>query len=320
MKLFLGVDGGQSGTVAAIGDETGHVLGEGEAGPSNHAAGAEGRAKLERALRESLSQAAAQAGLDAAALEFESACFGMSGGPEGKHAILSALVRAARLRVTTDAAVALAGATASGLGVVIIAGTGSMALGRNAEGRHARAGGWGYVFGDEGSAFDMVRHAARAALRMEEGWGPATSLRAALLDATGSVDSNQMLHRFYAPEWERSRIAALAPLVDRAAGEADAVALHIVNQAAQELAQLAAAVRGQLWKPGEVVEMAYSGGVFQSRTLLERFRILVEMEAGNKLAAPQHPPHLGALLEAYRAAGMKVELRERAQSIRSATV
>ena len=163
MKIFLGVDGGQSGTVAAIGDETGRVLGEGEAGPSNHAAGAEGRAKLERALRESLSQAAAQAGLDAAALEFESACFGMSGGPEGKHAILSALVRAARLRVTTDAAVALAGATASGLGVVIIAGTGSMALGRNAEGRNARAGGWGYVFGDEGSAFDVVRHAARAA-------------------------------------------------------------------------------------------------------------------------------------------------------------
>ena len=320
MRLFLGVDGGQSGTVAAIGDETGRVLGEGEAGPSNHAAGAEGRAKLERALRESLSQAAAQAGLDAASMEFESACFGMSGGPEGKHAILSALVRAERLRVTTDAAVALAGATASGLGVVVIAGTGSMAVGRNAEGRNARAGGWGYVFGDEGSAFDIVRHAAGAALRMEEGWGPATSLRAALLEATGSVDSNQMLHRFYTPEWERSRVAALAPLVDRAAGEADAVAQHIVNQAAQELAQLAAAVRGQLWKPGESVAMAYSGGVFQSRMLLERFRILVEMEEGNKLAPPQHPPHLGALLEAYRAAGMKVELRERVKSIRSATV
>jgi hypothetical protein len=54
---------------------------------------------------------------------------------------------------------------------------------------------------------------------------------------------------------------------------------------------------------------SYSGGVFESRMLLERFRILVEMEAGNKLAAPQHPPHLGALLEAYRAAGMGVELR-----------
>ncbi|MFY9726943.1 MAG: BadF/BadG/BcrA/BcrD ATPase family protein [Bryobacteraceae bacterium] len=311
MRLFLGVDGGQSGTAAAIGDETGRVLGEGKAGPSNHAGGAEGRAKLERAVRGCVGQAAAQAGLDAATLEFESACFGMSGGPEGKHAILSGLIRAARLRVTTDAAVALAGATGSGQGIVVIAGTGSMALGRDEQGRMARAGGWGYVLGDEGGAFDMVRQAVRAALRMEEGWGPETTLRAALLEATSSIDANQMLHRFYTPEWERSRVAALAPLVDRAAGEGDAAALHIVNQAAQELAVLAAAVRGQLWKPGEAVEIAYSGGVFKSRMLLERFRLLVEMEAGNKLDPPRHPPHLGALLEAYRVVGLSVELQPR---------
>lgn len=312
MKLFLGVDGGQSGTTAAIGDETGLVLGEGEAGPSNHVAGAAGRAKLDRAVRESVGQAAAQAGLDAATLEFESACFGMSGGPDDKLEILSGLVRAGRLIVTTDAAVALAGATGKGQGIAVIAGTGSMALGRNGQGRTARAGGWGYVFGDEGGAFDMVRQAVRAALRMEEGWGPATALRAALLEATGLVSANEMLHRFYTPEWERSRVAALAPLVDRAASEADAVAPHIVHQAAQELAQLAAAVRGQLWKPGETVEIAYAGGVFESRMLLERFRVLVEMEAGNKLGPPQHPPHLGALLEAYRAAGLSVELQLRA--------
>ncbi len=311
MKLFLGVDGGQSGTVAVIGDETGRVLGEGEGGPSNHAAGAEGRAKLERAVRESLGRACAQAGLDAAAVEFEAACFGMSGGPDDKLEILAGLVRAARLVVTTDAAVALSGATASGLGIVVIAGTGSMALGRNGQGSTARAGGWGYVFGDEGGAFDIVRQAMRAALRMEEGWGPATALRAALIEATGSSTANEMLHRFYGPEWQRSRVAALAPLVDQAAVEADAVALHIVNRAAQELAQLAAAVRAQLWKPGEVVEIAYAGGVFESRLLLERFRFLVEMEEGNRLGPPRNPPHLGALLEAYRAAGMSVELRPR---------
>jgi N-acetylglucosamine kinase len=312
MKLFLGVDGGQSGTVAAIGDETGRVLGEGAAGPANHATGAAGRAKLERAVRESVGQAAAQAGLDAAGLEFESACFGMSGGPDDKREILGATVRAARLVVTTDAAVALAGATVSGLGIVVIAGTGSMALGRNGQGRTARAGGWGYAFGDEGGAFDLVRQAARAALRMEEGWGPATSLRAALLDATGSTGANEMLHRFYTPEWERPRVAALAPLVDGAAGEGDPVALHIVNQGAQELAHLAAAVRAQLWKPGELVEVAYAGGVFQSPLLRERFRLLAEMEDANRVAPPQYPPHLGALIEAYRAAAMTVELRGRA--------
>ena len=310
MKLFLGVDGGQSGTVAAIGDEAGRVLGVGEAGPSNHAAGAEGRAKLERAVRESVAQAAAQAGLDAAALEFESACFGMSGGPEDKAAVIASLVRAARLVVTIDAVVALAGATPSGCGVAVIAGTGSMAFGRNAAGRTARAGGWGYIFGDEGGAFDMVRQAARAALRTEEGWGPATSLGAALLEATGFANANQLLHGFYTPDWPRNRVAGLAPLIDRAAVAGDAVAQHIVTQSAQELAQLAAAVRGQLWKPAEPVEVSYIGGVFESRMLFERFRLLVEMEPGNKLAPPQYPPHLGALREAYRAAGMPAHLQE----------
>jgi len=147
---------------------------------------------------------------------------------------------------------------------------------------------------------------------MEEGWGPQTALRAALLNATGSASANHMLHQFYVPEWERSRVAALAPLVDQAANEGDSVALHILNQAAQELAVLAAAVRRQLWGPGDMVEVAYSGGVFESRMLLERLRILVEMEAGNRLVPPRHPPHLGALLEAYRAAGLRVELKGRA--------
>jgi N-acetylglucosamine kinase-like BadF-type ATPase len=260
-------------------------------------------------VRESVERAAAQAGLDTANLEFESACFGMSGGPDDKQAIIAGIVRAARLAVTTDAAVALAGATGSGQGIVVIAGTGSMSLGRNAEGRLARAGGWGYVFGDEGGAFDTVRQAARAALRMEEGWGPETALRAALLGATGSDSANLMLHRFYGPEWERSRVAALAPLVDRAANEGDPLAQRILHQAAQELAQLAASVRVQLWQPGDAVEMAYAGGAFQSRMLLERFRILVEMEAGNSLTPPRYPPHLGALLEAYRAAALSVDIQ-----------
>jgi N-acetylglucosamine kinase len=195
--------------------------------------------------------------------------------------------------------------------MVVIAGTGSIALGRNAHGRTARAGGWGYVFGDEGGAFDMVRQAARAALRMEEGWGMATALRAALLEATGAATANQMLHGFYTPQWERSRVAALAPLVDRAAGEGDAVAIQIVNHAAQELAHLAGAIRAQLWQPGQAADVAYCGGVFASPLLLERFRLLVEMEAGNRAVAPQHPPQLGALREAYRAAGMSVALRPR---------
>jgi N-acetylglucosamine kinase len=191
---------------------------------------------------------------------------------------------------------------------VVIAGTGSIAYGRDAAGRTARAGGWGYVFGDEGGAFDIARQAVRAALRMEEGWGPPTALREALLDATGLASANQVLHEFYSPEWPRSRVAALAPLIDATATNGDSVALQILDRAAQDLALLAAAVRGQLWERGDAVQVAYVGGVFRSGRLLERFRMLVEFEEGNQCHAPIHGPAAGALLEAYRSEGLNLEL------------
>jgi N-acetylglucosamine kinase-like BadF-type ATPase len=301
VRLFLGVDGGQSGTTALIGDETGRVLGSGRGGPCNHAASAEGRAKLERAVSESLSAAREQAGL-AASVRFEAACFGMSGGPDDKHAIITRLVDADRLTVTTDAEIALSGATEAGQGIIVIAGTGSIALGRNGPDARVRAGGWGYVFGDEGSAFDIVRQALRFALRMEEGWGPATGLRQILLEATGSRDANEALHRFYAPEWPRDRVARLAPLVDEAAGAGDPGAVEVLNYAALQLATLATSVRAQLWKPRDEVTVAYSGGVFASGMVLERFRLLLELDTGTHCAPPLYSAAEGALREAYRAA------------------
>ena len=308
MRLFLGVDGGQSSTTLLIGDETGRVLGAGEAGPCNHAGAEDGRVRLERAVNQGLDAACRRAGLDAATVRFESACCGMSGGPDDKQAILAGLLRAQRLTVTTDAAIALYGATATGQGIAAIAGTGSIAFGRNAEGRTARAGGWGYIFGDEGSGFDIARQTVRAALRMEEGWGPPTSLRQALLDATGTRDANQAAHLFYTSEWPRSRVAMLAPLADAAAARGDAVALVILNRAAIGIATLVAAVRSQLWKPGDPVDVAYIGGVFQSPAVLERFRTLVEIDPGNRCRPPLHGPAQGALREAYRAVGLDPDL------------
>jgi N-acetylglucosamine kinase-like BadF-type ATPase len=311
MKLFLGVDGGQSATTALVGDETGRVLGEGEAGPCNHAASNEGRARLESAVRGSVAAACAAAGLDYSAVTFEAACFGLSGGPADKRQILAELIRAGKMVFVTDAEIALSGATAGGPGLVVIAGTGSIALGRNAQGRTARAGGWGYIFGDEGGAFDIARQALRAALRMEEGWGPETALRQVLLEATGAATVNDALHLFYTPAWPAPRVARLAEAVDHAAQNSDPVAQRIIHQAAQELALLSAAVRTQLWRPAEPVEIAYVGGVFQCLALRERFRMLVEMEPGAQLIDPRFGPAEGALLEAYRAAELDVSLARR---------
>jgi len=307
-RYFLGLDGGQSSTFAVIGDELGRVLGTGRAGPCNHVATAEGKAKFVNAIHGSLNAAAEQAGLALSSIRFASACLGFSGGPVDKEALLRDMIPSERITVTNDALIALSGATAGQPGLIAIAGTGSIAFGRNARGQTTRAGGWGYLFGDEGSAFYITRQALRAALRSEEGWGPATSLRFILLHATGAPDINELLHRFYTPEFPRPRIAAHAKLVDEAAENGDATALNILNEAAQQLAILAAAVRSKLFKAGESACVSYAGGVFRSRILLERFRILVEMEEGNRVSAPAYGPGAGALLEAYQAAGIRSTL------------
>ena len=308
MRLFLGVDGGQSATKAVIGNDAGRVLGAGTGGPCNHATAAEGRAKLERGVAECVGAACVQAGIDADSVSFEAACFGMSGGPEDKQEILASVLRAGRLTVTTDAVIALSGAIAGGRGIITIAGTGSIAFGRNADGQTARAGGWGYIFGDEGGAFDIARQATRAALRMEEGWGPPTRLLPVLLEATGAANANGIVHLFYTPAWPRPRVATLAPLVDAAAIEGDAVAAGILQSAAQDLATLAVSVRSQLWRPGDAAAVAYIGGVFKSAWLLERFRNLVELTDGSRVEAPRYGPAEGALLEAYRSVGLEIDL------------
>lgn len=307
-RWFLGVDGGQSSTTALIGDETGRVAGMGRGGPCNHVSSAEARTRFSKALGGAIGAALHAAGITEA--NFETACLGLSGGPADKDALVRDLVPAQKYSITSDAVIALMGATAGEPGVIAIAGTGSIAFGRNAEGRTARAGGWGYAFGDEGGAFDLVRQAVRAGLRQEEGWGAATTLREALLKATGAPDMNDLVHRFYTPEYPRARIASFAKLVDEAARNGDAIARDILHGGAQALATFVAAVRRQLFHRSEHTRVSYIGGVFESAMLRERFTMLVELEGSCRLEPPAYGPAAGALIEAYRMAGLKVHPRD----------
>lgn len=307
-RLFLGVDGGQSSTTAVIGDETGRILGSGRGGPCNHVGKAEGRERFLNAIRDSVGLACETAGLDLAALCFEHAFFGLSGGPEERREIIQEVLRADAISLSHDGLVALAGAHAGQPGIITIAGTGTISFGRNAAGKYARAGGWGYIYGDEGGGFDLVRQAVRAILRQEEGWGPPTLLTAALLQATGQSLANDLLHLLYGAEYPRAKVARLAPLVDHAAVQGDRVALEILHSAAQQLACYSAAVRQQLFASGEPVRIAAIGGAFQSALLFTRFQTLLELEEGCALTRPLHGPAVGALIEAYRAAGLNPPL------------
>jgi N-acetylglucosamine kinase-like BadF-type ATPase len=286
-----------------VGDESGRVIGVGRGGPCNHVGKAEGREKFLKAMGGCLREA----GFEGA--EFEAACLGFSGGAADKDAYVRESIKAKVYVVTHDAFIALIGATAGEPGVVTIAGTGSIAFGRNREGKTARAGGWGYVFGDEGGGFDLVRQALRAMLRHEEGWGAKTALRDVLLSSAGATSANDLLHRFYTDDYPRERVAAFAKLVDRVAHEGDGVGREILMAAAQQLATLATAVRAQLFDGNSACRISYLGGVFRSEILLGRYRMLMELDDGNRVAEPVYGPAAGALIGAYRAGSLEVELK-----------
>ena len=304
-QYFLGIDAGQSATAALVADETGRVLGEGSAGSCDHIGTSEGRERFRAAIGGAVRAALQKAGFPEKT-QFAAACLGLSGGPAQKEALVRELISAHHLKITTDALVALTGALAGGPGVIAIAGTGSIAFGRNAAGKIARTGGWGYAFGDEGGAFDIVRQALRAALRNEEGWGTATALGEVLHQATGVANMNDLLHRFYTPEYPRAKIASYARLVDQAARDGDHTARDIMSAAAQALATCVSAVRRQLFQRGETVPVSYIGGVFESEIVRERFRLLVELEEDAQVQPPAFGPAAGALIEAFRLANMSL--------------
>jgi N-acetylglucosamine kinase-like BadF-type ATPase len=312
MKLYLGVDGGQSATKAIVGGGEGRVLGRGSAGPCNHVRSGQGREKLTAALTAAVEAALAPTGLRLKDVRFEGVCCGMSGGPDDKREIVAEVLPANHLEVTTDAHTALLGATGGGPGVIVIAGTGSIALARGEDGRTARAGGWGYIFGDEGGAFDLVRRALRAGLRFEEGWGPPTALRQALLARVPeAANLGELLHLFYTDAYPRSRVAAFAGLVEEAAEQGDRAAQDVLEQAGRELARLGIAARNQLFVLERRAAVSFTGGVFRSGRVRRMFESELRAHPGCELCEPLYGPDAGALLGAYLLCGVSgQEIRE----------
>lgn len=307
-RFYLGIDGGQSGTIALIANEAGKLMGRGAGGPCNHVGASEGRAKFLNAVGQSITEACRQAGLDAGTISFSAACLGLSGGAEDKEQYARELIRSEKFKITHDAEIALSGATGGAPGIIVIAGTGSIAFGRNEEGKTARAGGWGYIFGDEGGAFDLTRRALRAALRFEEGWGPRTVLRELLLEATGAATANELLHRFYTSDYSRTVVASFAPLVSRAVEEGDEIARQVTTEAASRLAWFTEGVYHGLFPLGVAVPVAYIGGVFKSAAVLSEFEARIRADTPCRTHPPRFNPAGGALLEALRLDGNPSEL------------
>jgi N-acetylglucosamine kinase-like BadF-type ATPase len=304
---LLGVDGGGTTTVAWLAVPGGRVLGRGQAGPSN--AKAVGARPARAALASSIGDAFADAGLEPAPAEV--ACLGLAGfdRPDDRQMLRAWLEesnRARRLVLVNDGDLVVAAGTPDGWGIGVIAGTGSIAVGRTPDGRTARAGGWGHLIGDEGSAYDValaaLRLVARRADGREPGFDPHDPLTVRLCRALNAETPALLVPALHAAGMDRRRIAALAPTVLEAAATAPALVNRLLRPAGAALAEQALAVARCLGWTSGALPLAMAGGFLLSAPAVSQALIDGLTRAGYEVTpSPVPEPVRGAVVLAERA-------------------
>jgi N-acetylmuramic acid 6-phosphate etherase len=296
-QFVLGVDGGGSKTLALLADDREQVLGRGAGGSSNYQA--VGPDAALSALDEAIGAACASAGMPLSAVG--AACIGMAGAdrPED-HALLRSWAArrlpAIPLSIVTDAQLVLAAGTPDNRGIALICGTGSIAYGEDAGGRRARAGGWGYLLGDEGSGYAIGQTGLRAVMRAFDGRGPRTALTQMILANWDLSTPNELVSRVYREALRPADIAALAPLVEAAGAAGDELATGILLQAGRELALAVQAVVHALDLP-EPIPCGLAGSMIVKSQVVRAMFLGAAREAGVLLdpVTPVIEPAQGAL-------------------------
>jgi N-acetylglucosamine kinase len=291
----LGIDAGGTKTVCLLADGQGAIVSEGRgAGANLHTAG---ESAVEKVLRETMVAAIGDRAITPAAI-----CLGIAGvDREDEARTVRAVMRrigyTSRVLVVNDALIGLVAGARDEPGIAINAGTGSIVYGRNANAEAARAGGWGHMIGDEGSGYWIGRESLSAVMRAADGRGPETRLTGDIL-AHFNVDDESRLPRIvYDRELPRVSVAALGPIVQRVAGQGDAVAVRILERAADELVLAARSVATRLEMRGDAFTFYLAGGVFRVVPWLaaELPRRLVEVAPRAQVQILHDEPAIGAV-------------------------
>lgn len=310
MGYVIGIDGGQSGTRCVIGHRDATVVGVGEGSAVDHVLAPGGHARLEHALSSAYRAAMAHLPPESIDLVFLALSGVVPPGPEAQavQQLAAQMWPSAVSHISHDLRAAWAGAFGLLPGIVIVAGTGSAAFGVGPNAREARAGGWGYLFGDEGAGWWVVREGIAAALRAVDGTGPATSLTASIQRHFKTESMRSLVAQIYAEHLDRTMVASASPLVLQAAADRDPVACEIVARGAHALAGLVDAVRRRLSWEGDV-PVAPAGGLWRSSVLSKAFGEAVKERDPHLLVRPPaFPPAVGAFLLALQGAGASVSL------------
>ncbi|NER87083.1 BadF/BadG/BcrA/BcrD ATPase family protein [Moorena sp. SIO3A2] len=316
-SCVIGIDGGATKTLCVVLNHQGQILGRGEADASNyHTVGIKTAfASIESAIRLATQEASAKLSMESVTVE--AMCLGLAGVARPRdlevvRGFVLQLLSSQTIPVTwallpsnvvicDDALIALVGGVGKPVGVVAIAGTGSIVFGRNAQGNTKRVGGWGHILGDVGSAYHIAVSGLRAAMKAYDGCETVTSLTAASLQERFTThfnlsNFNYITDIIYQPGWGVKEIASLAPIVDQAAAEGDQVAISIIEDTVNQLAKATQVVIESVFAPDSACEVVTTGSVWHAlSSIRQQFESSVVMLSPNaKVIWPRHQPAYGA--------------------------
>lgn len=317
---LIGIDGGQTSTKCVITTRDLRVVGEGSGSGMVHLAAADGAERFQAGLREAVQQAWQAMGQSPQPVQaMAMGLTGVDAEPEAERAVALAheIVDCAHIQASNDALTALIGAHGGQPGIIVISGTGAIALGRAANGRTARSGGWGWMIGDEGSAMAIGRNGLNAATYAFDGTGPATLLVDAMVRQLEHMqneadpaaaqrnpvrDLRDCKRIVYGPQFGSRGLASLAAVVSQVAQQDDEIARRIIAQAGDDLARLALGVSHALNMPASPVAPV-SGAFSHVHGLREAFvDCLAQRAPALRVVSPQHSAAYGAAILAAQMA------------------
>ena len=315
MSYVLGIDGGGSKTVCVLMDDLRQLLGRGEGGSSNYQS-----IGIEATLQSI--QLAINNAVEAATItntaNIDAICLGLAGVGRtadievvknlvkelhnNKYLPINLALQPANIVICNDALIALVGGIGQPVGIVVAAGTGSIVFGRNHQGDTKRVGGWGYILGDEGSAYKIAVAGMNAALKSYDGREISTSLIESFKQHLDLKSIEDLIEVIYRRGWEVKQIAALAPVVDFAAASGDVVANIIIDDAVKELVKATSTVIDAIFTVDSVLEVVTTGSVWRGRCkIYERFAVsLFKKFPEVKVIFPRNEPAYGAGLLALQ--------------------
>lgn len=299
--LFVGIDGGQSGTRCIAIDGCGNVLGIGQASKIDFVLAPGGKEKLAKTLSQALESA-----LPNGPQDFCSVFLGLSGvvagGPleEAVREVCHEIFTSKHLSIDNDGIIAWAGALECNPGIVMIAGSGSIALGVNHNREVARAGGWGYLFGDEGGGFGIARDALKMTLHSIDVNQPIESFVSAFEDEFPDIPIELLSKAFYADTIDRWQLAAVTKRLASLASLGDRPAVELFRSSARMLACKILGTAHKLTWSSKVIPWSPVGGVFNCGSVfltpIQEYLELLDGECKYEMIPPALPPVAGAAL------------------------